>query len=255
MYFPGCIAYYKEKENFLLWEDIFLRLGIDYKLVDKKICCGLPALVAGYGSEARKLARRNFEIFKEEKIDKIITPCPVCYKMFKQDYPELLPDWNIEVINIWDLILNKLSEKPSLIKNKENSEIGFQDSCYLGRYSKIYEEPRKILSLIGYKIKEMKDNKENSQCCGSCGGLPRINSTLANKSAKERLLQAKRTGIKKLIVCSLEEYDLLKKNSNEIGIDILEFTDVLALALGIKNKDDNRVSDNLIETKNNEEEI
>ena len=264
LYFPGCIAYYKEKENFLLWGEIFSRLGIDFKLVDKKVCCGLPALEAGYSSEARKLARRNFEIFKEEKIDKIITPCPVCYKMFKEDYPVFLPDWNIEVINIWELILNKLEEKPGLIKNKDNNanslssdnegkagsnskefegqEIGFQDSCYLGRYCKVYEEPRKILSLIGYRIKEMKDNRENALCSGSCGGLPRVNPTLADKTAKERLLQAKRTGIKKLIVCSLEEYSLLKKNSSEVGIEVLEFSEVLANGLGIKKNGENTSS-------------
>lgn len=255
LYFPGCVAYYKEKENFLLWEDIFSRLGIDFKIADKKICCGLPALEAGYDSEARKLCRSNFEIFKEEKIDKIITPCPVCYKMFKEDYPEFLPDWNIEIINIWELILNKLEEKPGLIKNKSNSEIGFQDSCYLGRYCKVYEEPRKILSLIGYRIKEMKDNKENSLCCGSCGGLPRVNPSLADKAAKERLLQAKRIGIKKLIVCSLEEYDLLKKNSSLIGVEVLEFSDVLAFALGIKKEGENKASEEAIEIKKSEDEI
>jgi len=244
LYFPGCIAFYKEKENFFLWEDILTRLGIDFNTVDKKVCCGLPALEAGYGSEARKLARRNFEIFKEVKIDKIITPCPVCYKMFKFDYPIYLPDWNIEVSNIWELILNKLEEKPGLIKNKDDSEIGFQDSCYLGRHSKIYEEPRKILEMIGYAIKEMKDNRENALCSGSCGGLPRVNPTLANKTAKERLLKAKRIGIKRLVVCSLEEYDLLKKNSKDTGIEVLELTDILGLALGIKKKEEVTMIDN-----------
>ena len=86
-----------------------------------------------------------------------------------------------------------------MIRNKEDMEVGYQDSCYLGRYCKVYEEPRKILEMIGYNIKEMKDNRENALCSGSCGGLPRVNITLSDKSAKERLLQAKRIGIKKLI--------------------------------------------------------
>lgn len=252
LYFPGCIAYFNQNENFLLWKDIFSRLGIDFKIVDKKVCCGLPALEAGYESEARKLARRNFEIFKEEKIDKIITSCPVCYKMFTQDYPKYLPDWNIKIINIWELILNKLQEKPGLIKNKEEIEAGFQDSCYLGRYSGIYEEPRKIIELLGFKINEMKDNRENALCSGSCGGLFRVNPELANKSARERLLQAKRIGIKKLIVFSLEEYDLLKKNSSEMGIEILEFSCVLAFGLGIKKKENNIEGNVILEKASSE---
>ncbi len=234
LYFPGCIAYFKDRREFELWKNIFLKLGINFKLVEKKVCCGLYALQAGYDYEARKLARKNLEIFKEEKVEKIIVPCPACYKMFTQDYKNYLPDWNIETLNIWKTILEKIRKKPELIKNKINEEIGFVDSCYLGRYSDIYEEPRQILELIGYKIKEFKDNKESSMCSGSCGGLVITNHSIANKSAKEKLLQAKRIGIKKLLVCSYEEYELLKRNSTETGIEILFFSEVLGNSLGIK---------------------
>ncbi len=252
-YFPGCIAYYKDKEEFEIYKRIFGKLGIDFKIIDKKVCCGLPAYEAGYDYEARKLVRRNFEIFKEEKINNIITTCPVCYKMFGTEYTKFLPDWNIEVINIWKIILDKLKQSSFIINNKagslsedndekagslseDNEEIGFQDSCYLGRYMGIYEEPREILKLIGYRIIELKDNRENSICCGSCGGLPKTFPALADKAAKERLLQAKRTGIKKLVVCSLEEYELLKNNSADTGINIVLFSEILGNALGIKRK-------------------
>lgn len=235
LYFPGCKAYFKD--NVILWEKIFSKLGIDFRVAEKKVCCGLPALEAGYDFVARKLARRNFEIFKEEKIEKILSPCPACYKMFMGDYKKFLPDWNIEPLNLWKIILDKLIENPGLIKKKENSEIGFLDSCYLGRYSGIYEEPREILELIGYEIKEIKDNREDSMCVGGCGGLQRISPELADKCAREKLLQAKRIGIKKVIVTSLEEYELLKKNSAEVGIEVLEFSNVLGEALGIQKKE------------------
>ncbi len=242
LYFPGCIAYFRDKNSFELWKKIFYKLGIDFKQTEKKVCCGLPALEAGYDSPARKLSRRNFEIFKEEKIDKILAPCPVCYKMFREDYKKFLPEWNIEVLNVWKIILDKLEEKPGLVKNKieEDKGTGLQDSCYMGRYCGIYEEPREIAKLIGYKIKEIKDNRENSLCSGSCGGLPRTNPELADKTAREKLLQFKRAGIKKLIVCSLEEYELLKKNSAETKIEVLEFSEVLGNALGLIQKQEEK---------------
>lgn len=236
VYFTGCIAYYKFREEYDLWKDIFLKLGIDFKVIDKKICCGLPALEAGYDYEARKLARRNFEILKEEKIKKLIAPCPLCHKMFSIEYKKFLPDWSIEIINIWEVILDKLKEKNGLIKNRANEEAGFQDSCYLGRGLKIYNEPREILNLIGYQIKELSDNKENCLCSGGCGGFPRLNPAIADKAAKEKLLQFKRAGIKKLIVCSLEEYELLNKNSHDTGIKVVLFSEILGEALGISRK-------------------
>lgn len=238
LYFPGCVTYFKYKDNFELYKKIFLRLGIEFKIIEENVCCGLPALESGYEAEARKLARKNFEMFKEKKIISILAFCPSCYKMFLQDYPKMLPDWDIEAMNIWKIILEKLEEKPHLIKNKTNETIAFQDSCYLGRYCEIYEEPRKILRLIGYELKEMNDSKENAMCCGSCGGLARVNPELADKVAKERLLQAKRLGVKKIVACSLDDYELLKKNSEGMNIEILEFGEILGNALKIKKKED-----------------
>ncbi len=236
LYFPGCTTYFKFRENFELYKKIFYKLGINFKTIDKKVCSGLPAFEAGYEQEARKLARRNFEIFKEEGVLSIITNSPGAYKVFLQNYPEFLPDWNIKVENIWKIILSKLESKPKLIKFKALEIVTYHDSCYLGRYCGIYGEPRRILELIGYQIDEMEDTKERSFCCGSCGGVERINPDLADKIAKQRLLQAKRTGVKKLIVSSMENYQLLKRNAEEVGIEVLEFSEVLALALGIKRK-------------------
>jgi len=237
LYYPGCATYFKFNENFELYKKIFSKLGIRFKIISKKICCGLPAFEAGYEVEARKLARRNFEIFKEEGIDEIITSCPACYKMFSQDYPEMLPDWNIKVKNLWEIILEKLENKPRLIKDQAMKMATYHDSCYLGRYCGIYDAPRRILELIGYEIKEMPDSRENSMCCGSCGGLIRTNLKLADDIAKQRLLQSKRIGINKIIVTSFENYQALNRNAEEFDMKVLEFSDVLAKALGIKIKE------------------
>jgi Fe-S oxidoreductase len=235
LYFPGCITYFKFKDNFEIYKRIFDKLGIEFRIIDKKICCGIPALEAGYEIEARKLAKRNHEIFKEEEITSIITNSPCCYKMFLQNYPQMLPDWNIESKNLWRIILTKLQGKPNLIKRKNEGfeAVAYQDSCYLGRYCEIYDEPREILKLLGYSLKEIPDSKSEAICCGSCGGLPITNPQLADDIAKERIMQAKRIGIKKIIVASLLDYELLKKNSDDTNIEILELGEVIAEALGI----------------------
>lgn len=234
LYYPGCMSYHKFKEQYELYEKIFDKLSINYKIINKNVCCGLLAYELGYEANSRKLARKNFEIFKEEKINSIITTCPNCYKMFKDDYSRFLPDWNINVIDIWREILNKLENRPGLIKRKVNENITIIDSCYLGRYSGIYSELRLILSMLGYNTIELVDNRENSFCTGSCGGLPITNPELANKCAKEKIMQIKREGIKKIIVFSLQDYKLLKDNLEDSDIMILEFSEVLAHALDIK---------------------
>lgn len=237
LYFPGSVTFFKFPELFDLYQKIFYKLDIDFKIIDKQISSGLPAFEAGYDLLARKIARRNFEIFKEEDISELITNSPEDYKIFLKDYPNMIPDWNIVPQNLWLKILEKLQAKPRLIKYNSAESITYHDSCYLGRYCEIYEEPRKILELIGYNIIEMSDTKTESMCCGSCGGLPRTNPELADEIAKERILQAKRIGVKKIVVASVENYQLLKKNAKENEIEILELSEILAMALGIKKKE------------------
>src|SRR3989338_2384764 len=130
IYFPDSITYFKFPEYFELYKKIFNRLKIDFVLIDKHIDCGLEALEAGYENEARKLARMNFDLFKQTNLNKIITNSPSSYKMFTQHYNQLMPDWNIETVNMWDIILSKLTSYNSLIKEKSNEIITFHDSCY-----------------------------------------------------------------------------------------------------------------------------
>ena len=68
LYFPGCKTYFRGKGYFELYQEIFSKLGINFITIEKKICCGLPVMESGYEQESRKLARRNFEIFKENVI-------------------------------------------------------------------------------------------------------------------------------------------------------------------------------------------
>ncbi|MEK6935415.1 MAG: (Fe-S)-binding protein [Nanoarchaeota archaeon] len=256
LYFPGCNAYYKNKTYAELYKKIFSKLGIDFKTLQKYNCCGLKALEFGYETEARKLARKNFDSFQENNIRKIITSCPGCYKMLLS-YKEMLPDWDIEIENTLGLILEKLADNPRLIKRKVEESITYHDSCYLGRHCNIYNEPRQILELLGYKIEEMTESKQNSMCCGGCGGLTITEPDLADKIAKQLLLQAKRLKIKKMVVCSLDNYILLKKNSGEFNIKILEISEVIAKALDIEfdnfEKEDNEEELETIELGKDEE--
>jgi len=249
LYFPGCTGNCKYPDGFKLYQDVFSKLGIKFFTLEAKdyVCCGLEVWEAGYDAEARRLARRNFDMFYEGGYNKIITTSPECYKMFVEDYPKILPEWNIEVINVWGLILKRIKKKHWLIKNKAMETVTFHDNCYLGRHLGIYDAPREILEAIGYEIKEMDNFKEDSFCCGSCGGLKFSNPELADKIAKERVLQAKRIRAKKIIVIGFDNYDILKKNIGDSGIEVLELSEVLANALGIRMFEEKGISEEPIE--------
>ena len=53
----------------------------------------------------------------------------------------------------------------------DGARIAYHDSCYLGRYNDIYQEPRSILKAInGIKRVELGRCGSSSFCCGGGGG-------------------------------------------------------------------------------------
>ncbi len=191
LYYPGCLLKGVLKQEFENYKEIFNRLGIDFILLsDDEFCCGLPVLNAGYRKDARDLAKKNFELFKKKNITKIITSCPSCYHMFKEIYPKLVHGWDIEVEHATITIYNKLKHKK--FKFDELEIVGYHDPCHLGRYAHtseeaIYEEPRKVISILGGLIKEFYFNRDESICCGGGGGVRANFKNLAKDIAKKKI--------------------------------------------------------------------
>ncbi|MEK6871570.1 MAG: (Fe-S)-binding protein [Nanoarchaeota archaeon] len=234
VYFPDATTFYKHKEGYETYKKIFTHLDIPFQELETNLSSGVEVFVEGYEQLARRIANDNYHALQKKGIKKIITTSPECYYMLSQVYPTLVPQWDIVVDNIWAIILEHLEKRPQKIKYPLNETLTFHDNCYLGRYAKIYDEPRKIVQCIGCSIKEMDNNRGKSFCCGSCGGLPLIDKQTADNLAKERLMQAKRIGIQKMVVTSFDNYQLLIEHAAATGIEVLELSQVLAQALRIK---------------------
>lgn len=190
LYYSGCLTKGVLKEEFENYKKIFNKLGIDFVLLsDEEVCCGLPVLNAGYRKDARKLAKKNLDIFRRNGITKIVTNCPSCYHTFNDIYPELVRDWDIKVEHATITILNALKRRGMKYRGSEEDKVivSYHDPCHLGRYSKIYEEPREVIKLLGGKLKEMPLNRKNAMCCGAGGGLRANFSDMAKAIAKKKV--------------------------------------------------------------------
>jgi Fe-S oxidoreductase len=102
-------------------------------------------------------------------VTRIITICPHCYNIFKNEYPDL--GGNYEVIN-YIQFLDKMIHDGKLIIDPEalgNARITYHDPCYLGRANDIYAEPRSILRMLTSDFREMERHKSFALCCGAGG--------------------------------------------------------------------------------------
>jgi heterodisulfide reductase subunit D len=202
LYYPGCLTKGVLKKEFENYKEIFNKLKIDFILLpDEEVCCGIPPLSAGYRKETKKLAQKNFELFKKRKIVKIVTNCPSCYHAFNTLYPKLVKGWDIEVEHATVTILNALKKRR--IKKEETEEVTYHDPCHLGRHENIYDEPREVITRLGGRIIEMKKTRENAMCCGGGGGVRSNNPRLAKQIAKLRVSQTNGKPSKIITPCGM----------------------------------------------------
>ncbi len=221
LYYPGCLTKFVVKEVGENYRKILRKIGIDFiELKDLEVCCGSPVLNAGYKEDAKKLAEKNFKIFKEHSVKKIITSCPACFKTFSQEYPKLLKNWDIEVKHITQTI-SEAVKKGKIKPKKVEGKITYHDPCHLGRYANVYEEPREVIKLAGDFV-EMEFNRENAFCCGGGGGLKSNFPELSREISKERIKQAEEVKVNLLITSCPLCYICLKEASKKINV--IEFS-------------------------------
>ena len=145
-------------------------LEVDFAVLGKEeTCTGDPARRAGNEMLYQMQAMQNIETFKAYGVRKIITICPHCYNIFKNEYPDLGGEY--EVINYLQFIEAEI-ESGRLNINREKlkgKKVTFHDPCYLGRANGIYDEPRKIIKRLTGTVLEMDRNRSFALCCGAGG--------------------------------------------------------------------------------------
>lgn len=176
VYFAGCMSHLTPGIVQAM-KKIFAHSGTSYWFMDedKAPCCGRPLMQAGQYDAAMKLIETNRKAIYDSGATQLITSCPICYKVFKEDYHLK----NIQVLHHTQFIL-KLIEKGKIPAMPTGNSFVYHDPCDLGRGSNIYEQPREILRKYGTLIPIRKE-KENALCCG--GSLANIKIDMTERDA------------------------------------------------------------------------
>jgi Fe-S oxidoreductase len=172
LFWVGCAGAFDDRYRKVVkaFARILNRLNISYAVLGKEeTCTGDPARRAGNEMLFQMQALRVIEILKGYNVRKIITTCPHCFNVFKNEYSDL--GGNYQVINYLQFI-NRNIEEGNLKINRQSMKdvrITFHDPCYLGRANDIYSDPRSIVESLTDSYVEMKRHKSFALCCGGGG--------------------------------------------------------------------------------------
>jgi heterodisulfide reductase subunit D len=240
LFWVGCAGSFDQRAQKITraFATILNKVGINYAILGKEeMCTGDPVRRAGNEFMFQMMAYQNIHTLNNYGIKKIVTACPHCFNIIKNEYAEL--GGNYEVIH-HTVFLQQLIDEGKIKLKKGGSfkgkKITYHDSCYLGRANTIYEAPRKVLEALDAELVEMKRCRSNGLCCGAGGaqmfkeeekGAIRVNA--------ERSNEAIATGSTIIAAacpfCNTMLTDGVKLAEKEESVKVMDIAELIALSI------------------------
>lgn len=171
VYWPGCSGAFdaRSRKVATAFVSLLKEAGVNFAIIgNAEKCCGDSARRLGNEYVYYLLASENIETLNSYGVKKIVTQCPHCMHALSVDYPQM--GGNYEVIHHSQLLADLVSQGKLHPSKCDFDTVTYHDSCYLGRYHDIFEQPRDVLKSTGAQIVEMNRNHSRSFCCGAGGG-------------------------------------------------------------------------------------
>ncbi len=218
--------------------EILTKIGVNFAILGKEeMCTGDPARRAGNEFLFQMMAYNNIQLLNGYEVKKIVTACPHCFNIFKNEYPEL--GGNYEVIHHTTYLQQLIDEGKIVLKEGgafKGKKITYHDSCYLGRANNIYEAPRKVLEILDAELVEMKRCRSKGLCCGAGGaqmfkedepGKERINI----ERADEAIAMQPNIIASACPFCNTMLTDGVKNREKENEVQVMDIAELIAASI------------------------
>ena len=240
LFWVGCAGSFDQRAQKITkaFAAILDKAGVNYAILGKEeACTGDPARRAGNEFMFQMMAYQNIQILNGYSIKKIVTTCPHCFNILKNEYPVL--GGNYEVIHHTQFLQELIEQGKIKITDSnewKGKSITYHDSCYLGRANEIYEAPRKVLESLDMELREMKRCKSKGLCCGAGGaqmfkeeekGDKRVNMERA-----EEAIETKSDFVASACpFCNTMLTDGIKNRNEEVNTEVLDIAEMIAKAM------------------------
>lgn len=170
------------------------KAGLDIALLGAaETDCGDLARRLGDEAGFQRLAAQLIATLKTRRFRRIVTPDPHLFHCLKNEYPAL--GGNFDVWHHTQLLADLLDRNALKATRSASAEtVTYHDPCYLGRYGREVDAPRKALARIGIQVIEMERHGARGRCCGGGGGAPFTDIPGQTRIPDIRIADARQTG-------------------------------------------------------------
>jgi Fe-S oxidoreductase len=240
LFWVGCAGSFDQRAQKITkaFATILDKVGINFAILGKEeMCTGDPVRRAGNEFLFQMMAYQNIQTLDNYGIKKIVTACPHCFNILKNEYPEL--GGHYEVIHHTVFLQQLIDEGRIKLKDADvfkGKKITYHDSCYLGRGNGIYEAPRKVLEALDAELTEMKRCGKNGFCCGAGGGqMFKEEESGSIRVNRDRINEAIDTGSTIVAAacpfCNTMLTDGIKAAEKETEVQVLDIAELVAQSL------------------------
>ena len=239
LFYVGCAGSFDDrgKKVTVAFAKILQAAGVSFGILGtEESCCGDSAMRGGNEYLYQTLAQMNIDAMNRYSVKKIIATCPHGYNALKKDYPNF--GGNFEVYHHTEIIADLIAQGKITFKKPVPGAFTYHDSCFLGRYNNVYEQPRKILGAVpGVRLVEMERNLSKSFCCGA-GGARMWMEEHGEKINDARAKQAMDVKADTIAVgcpfCLTMMSDGLKAHGMEEKMTSLDIAEIVWKAMGLE---------------------
>ncbi len=196
VYFVGCVGSFSPQVQDIpaAFVQLMEKAGVDFTILgEQEQCCGYPLMILGLREEVEELVRHNIEAIKAKGAKTVVFSCPSCYHTFAHEYPEIE---GVELMHHSQFIARLIEEGRIRLKKPLELKVAYHDPCDLGRNSRVFEEPRRVLRAIpGVELREFPSSREMALCCGGGGDVEIHNPAITEKVSMQIIHEADEAGV------------------------------------------------------------
>ncbi|UTI66887.1 (Fe-S)-binding protein [Paraconexibacter antarcticus] len=182
------------------------------------------------------LVEQNMEAFAGAEFDAIFTTDPHSLNTLKNEYSEfgeMKP-----VYHYTELLVELIESGEIALSEPVGSKVTYHDPCYLARYNRITDAPRRLLGAVGAELLEMPRNGTNTFCCGAGGGrIWMDDSKLVERPSEQRVKEAAALGdLDYFVVTCPKDLAMYSDAAATVGVDfqVLEVSALVEQAMGLR---------------------